>query len=184
MIVSEVALVHRHFNVQDVRLSVDRNGRLYLGRAQNCTSHDCSKLSVSEAHLAFAGGGAIRASEILALDDRLLVLGLDWSKSWRDCFNNWSIVVQITVALLCGDNRLPLLHVEGDPHDSLGVCRRFGRPEDKGIIVNLSDLLNLADLGTIHIFELGVERDIVTNRSIVKLELLEADTTHLNASLA
>ena len=134
--------------------------------------------------MAFAGGGAIRAGEILALDDRFLVLGLDWSEGWCDSFNNWSIVVQITEALLCRDDLLPLLHVEGDPQDSLGVCCRFGRPEDKGIIVDLSDLLNLTELGTIHIFKLGVERDIITNRSIVELELLEANATHFNASLA
>ena len=79
---------------------------------------------------------------------------------------------------------MPLLHVEREHQDSLGAVQSFWCPEDEGIVVNLFDRLYFTDLGTVHIFKLGIKRYVVANRPILILELLETDATHLNAGIA
>lgn len=77
-----------------------------------------------------------------------------------------------------------MLLVEGDHQDGLGVSSSVWRPEDEGIIINLIDLLDFTKLGAIHVFKLCVQRHIVSYRSILELELLEADATNLNACVS
>ena len=79
---------------------------------------------------------------------------------------------------------MPLLLVERDIQDGFGVCHGFGCPEDKGIVVDFCDFLYFTELGAIHVLKFGVQWDIVSNSSIIILELLEADATYFNASIA
>ena len=105
----------------------------------------------------------------------LIVRALDGTVLGSDTLNDRSIVVQVTVAALRGDNRLPLLLIKAEHKDGLGTSCGIGREISEHIVVDFSDCLHFADLLAVHILKLGVKRDVITDRAIFILELLEAD---------
>ena len=102
-IVGVVFSIHCHFNGEDVGLSVHGDGHLDLSGAEYRSFHDSSEILRAESNKDLAAV-ALWALKVLSSDDRLSVLCLDWSILGRDSLDNRSVIVEITVTLLAGDD--------------------------------------------------------------------------------
>ena len=80
---------------------------------------------------------------------------------------------------------MPLLTVEREHKDGLSASLSLWSHKCERIILDLADALHLADVLTIgSINELGVEGNIMVERSVIILELLEADASDLDARVS
>ena len=66
----------------------------------------------------------------------------------------------------------------------MSACLSWRSPEDELIIIDFCDLLDLTNWFSIYSLKLSVEWNIVAQSTIVSLELLEANATDLDSSLA
>lgn len=159
---------------------------LNLGVAQDLTSHDSAEVDITKAHKAFACGCAIRALEVTARDDRLLVVGaLHGTVLGRDSLHNRRVVVHVGVLFFVRNDRLPLLLVEREHQVRCRTNGSFRCVEHERIVINLRDGHNATDILASHTFnKLSIERLIIADRAIVILELSKADATDLNTRLS
>ena len=104
LVIGEISTVHRNFDWQDIGLGVSWNLYFDLGGAQNFAWHRSSEIfrSKSDDSLAAIVLGALK---VTTGDDGLLVVrALDWAVFWCDSLDNGSVVVEVTVRLLCGNH--------------------------------------------------------------------------------
>ena len=184
LVIRKVPSIHGDFNRQNVWLGVLGHLNLNVLSIQYLARHNRAEVLVTKPHN-YVVAVVFGALEVAACQNgSLIVRALHWAELGRDSSDHWRVVVQITVCSLGRDDRLPLLLVEGEHQNGLGTCGSLGCVEYKGVVVDVLDLLHIANLLASSVLKLSIKGDIITQCAIISLELLEAETAHLNSSVS